>query len=59
MSDENVFVLQDWKDQYIPWMFHVNYARGFAYILGIWHILLRLAIWIFSGTYLRCYEDRK
>ena len=38
------------EDKWIPWIDHPAYTRGFAYILGIYYFILRLYIWLVSGT---------
>lgn len=38
------------QDKWVPWMDHKAYGRGFALILGVYYLILRLYVWLVSGT---------
>ncbi|XP_034256826.1 platelet-activating factor acetylhydrolase-like [Thrips palmi] len=38
------------EDKWVPWVDDVAYTRGFALILGIYSFMLRLYVWLVTGT---------
>ncbi|XP_026274506.1 platelet-activating factor acetylhydrolase [Frankliniella occidentalis] len=38
------------EEKWVPWIDHPIYARGFAFILGVYYFVLRLYVWLVSGT---------